>query len=167
MHELRVTFYIRVTSCYLLQELRVNFYVQVTSYYLLHELRVKFIMRVTSYYLLHQSGLWCWLLKFLYNISYSFLWPALYKINYLFLVSYSWAMYFMKECSKIKLQSAIFSCVKFLYISMTYYLQHQVFLTSCYQLSNKVCKFLLQRCYNTTKLWHSNWKVGFWIWQEF
>ena len=62
----------------------------------------------------------------------------------------------------VKRLATIFSCVTFLYISMTYHLQHQVFLASCYQLSNKFRECVLQRYYNTTKLWHSNWKVGFW-----
>ena len=74
MHDLRVTFYIRVMCCYLLRELlvifcirvtsyyllpelRVIFYVRVTSYYLLHKLHVKFIKRLTCYYLLHELGL--------------------------------------------------------------------------------------------------------------
>ena len=54
LHELRVTFCIRVTSYCLLHELRVTFYIRVTSYCLLHELRVTFITRVTSYCLLHK-----------------------------------------------------------------------------------------------------------------
>ena len=54
LHELRVTFCIRVTSSCLLHELRVTFYIRVTSYCLFHELRVTIIARVTSYCLLHE-----------------------------------------------------------------------------------------------------------------
>ena len=35
-------------------------------------------------------------------------------VNQVFLANYSWATYFMNECSNVKLQSAILSCVKFL-----------------------------------------------------
>ena len=42
MHELRVAFW---------HELRVNFYIRVTSYCLLHKLRVIICIRVTSYFL--------------------------------------------------------------------------------------------------------------------
>ena len=46
----------RVTSyqLFLLHELRVTFYIRITSYCLLHELRVTLIVRVTSYRLLHE-----------------------------------------------------------------------------------------------------------------
>ena len=54
LHELQVTFCIRVTSYCFLHELRVTFYIRVASYCLLHELRVTFIARVTSYCLLHE-----------------------------------------------------------------------------------------------------------------
>ena len=54
LHELRVTFCIRVMSSCLLQELRVTFYIRLTSYCLFHELRVTIIARVTSYCLLHE-----------------------------------------------------------------------------------------------------------------
>ena len=40
--------------------------------------------------------------------------------------------YFMNECSNVKSQSAILSCLKFLSISIISSLQHEVFLTSCY-----------------------------------
>ena len=43
---------------YFLHELRVTFYIRVTIYYLLHE-----YVRVTSYFLLHELGLQCWLCK--------------------------------------------------------------------------------------------------------
>ena len=55
LHELQVTFCIRVTSyCLLHHKLRVTFYVRVTRYCLFHELRVTFIARVTSYCSLHE-----------------------------------------------------------------------------------------------------------------
>ena len=54
LHELLVTFSIRVTSYFLLHELRVTFYIRVTSYCLLPELRVIIIARVTSYCLFHK-----------------------------------------------------------------------------------------------------------------
>ena len=54
LHELRVTFCIRVTSCCLLHELRVIFFVRVTSHCLLHKLRVTFIAQATSCCLLHE-----------------------------------------------------------------------------------------------------------------
>ena len=43
VHELRVSFCIRITSYCLLDELQVNFCIPVTSYCLLHELRVTFM----------------------------------------------------------------------------------------------------------------------------
>ena len=42
------------------------------------------------------------------------------------------ARYFMNECSNVKLKSAILSCVKRLYISLTHSLQNEVILASCY-----------------------------------
>ena len=53
---LQAAFIARVTSydLFLLHELRVTFCIRVTSYCLLHELRVTFIARVTSYCLLHE-----------------------------------------------------------------------------------------------------------------
>ena len=54
LHELRVTFCIRVMNYSLLHELRATFYIRVTSYCLFHKLRVTFIARVTSYCLLHE-----------------------------------------------------------------------------------------------------------------
>ena len=48
LQELKVNFYIRVTSYYLQHVLRVNFYVGVTIQYLLHKLRVTFYIRVTN-----------------------------------------------------------------------------------------------------------------------
>ena len=53
---LQVVFIARVTSYELfsLHELRVTFCIRVTSYCLLHELRVTFITRVTNYCLLHK-----------------------------------------------------------------------------------------------------------------
>ena len=100
LHELPVTFYIRFTSYYLLHELRVNFYIWVTSCYLLHELQVKFILRVTNYYLLHKLGLWYWLCKvsLIYQLFISL---ACSLQNQVFLLRFSWAMYFMNECSNV------------------------------------------------------------------
>ena len=54
VHELRVSFCIRITSYCLLDELRVNFCIRVTSYCSLHELRVTFIERVTSFFFLFE-----------------------------------------------------------------------------------------------------------------
>ena len=54
LHELRVTFYMQVTSYSLLHELRFTMWIRVTSYCLLHELRVTFCMRVASHCLLRE-----------------------------------------------------------------------------------------------------------------
>ena len=53
-----------------------------------------------------------------------------------------------------------------IYISMTYSLQHEVFLASCYWEINflNVCSY---GKLSATKLSCSNWKVGFWMWKEF
>ena len=50
LHKLRVTFYIRITSCCLFHELRITIIERVTSYCLLHKLRVT--VYCTSYELL-------------------------------------------------------------------------------------------------------------------
>ena len=54
LHELRVTFCLRVTSYCLLHELRVTFYIRVTSYFYYTSYKLLFIARVTSYFL-HKS----------------------------------------------------------------------------------------------------------------
>ena len=51
LHELRVTFCIRVTSYCLLHELRVTFITRVTSYCFFTSYELLFIPRVTSYFL--------------------------------------------------------------------------------------------------------------------
>ena len=56
--------------------------------------------------------------------------------------------------------------LKSLYISVTYSLQHEVFLASCYWAINFVNVCSNRKLY-ATKLWYSNWKVGFWMRQEF
>ena len=118
LHELRDNFYIRVTSCYVLHKLQVSFYFRVTRYYLLRQLQVKFIMPVTGHYLLHELRLQYLLceVSLLYELFISLAWSLQ---NLVYLVNYSWAAYFMNECSNVKSQSAILSCAKFLYISMT------------------------------------------------
>ena len=54
LHELRVTFYIRVTSYFYCTCYKLLFIARVTSYCLLHELRVTFCIRVTIYWLLQK-----------------------------------------------------------------------------------------------------------------
>ena len=52
MNELRVTFYIQVTSYCLLHALQVTFIAQVTSYFLHLTYELLFTARVTSYFII-------------------------------------------------------------------------------------------------------------------
>ena len=74
---LQVAFIARVTSYELfsLHELRVTFCIRVTSYCLLHELRVTFITRVTNYCLLHK------LRVTVYYTSYELLFAYELRVN--------------------------------------------------------------------------------------
>ena len=67
LHKLQVTFCMQVTSYCLLHDLRVNFYIRVTSYCLLHEWRVSFIARVTSYFFLFIARITSYLLTMNYD----------------------------------------------------------------------------------------------------
>ena len=132
----RGDYYLKLESKYffcgcLNNELRVNLYVRVTSYYSLHELQVKFIIRITNYYYELLQRVWdCNVdyVKFLYYTSYSFLWLSLYKIKY------SSSATPEQSISWISVPTLnynhLFSCVKLLYISVTYSLQHEVFLVA-------------------------------------
>ena len=70
--------------------------------------------------------------------------------NQVFLVRY-----FMNECSNVKLESAILSFVKLLYIFLNYSLQHEVFLASRYLAINFVYVWFNGKLC-ATENWHNN-----------
>ena len=94
-------FYIRVTSNEIFARVKSYFY------YLLHELQVNFYVRPTSYYLLHKLGLQCWLCK-ASPLQLLFISMFCSFKNQVFPMRYSWAMYFMNECSNIKNYNQLF-----------------------------------------------------------
>ena len=140
MQESRITFYIKVTSYYLLHQLRVNFYLRVTSYYLLYDWQVKlsYELRITIYCTTWDCNIdHC--VKVLYYTSYSFLWVAICKIKYSSSAVPKQCISWMSALTLSYHQFFFYlSCVKRYYIFMTYFLQHEVFLASCYWAINFV-----------------------------
>ena len=125
---------------------------QVTTYCTSYKLNLSYKLWVPIYsYILF--------IRLLHRLFISLVGPLK---NRVILVSYSWTKYFMNEWFNIELQSSL----KFLYISTTYFLQHEVFLASWYWAINFVNVCSNCKLY-ATKLWHSKWKVGFWMQQEF
>ena len=189
--ELLVTIYCKSYKVIFKYELRVIIYctsyeliltcdIRVTIYCTSYEAVFIYELRVTIYCLSCDCHVDC--VKFLYSISYLYLWTTLHKTK---LATYSWTINFVNICSndklnviklwhsywKVWLLSAIrvlllscdcnVDCVKFLYYisySFLWTIPYKIKLAS-YSWAINFVNMCSNGKLNATKLWHCHWKA--------